>query len=95
MAFDKNGQGYFTFEEVVEHKVVQAMSKKFHANYQEQAVKTFYKVYSRHLSTMDQQAKLCYGLDDIKKIDWDNKQQCFKVYFANDWFHYTSSGEWY
>lgn len=102
VAFDKNGQGYFTFEEVCEHPIVQQLLKKFAIHLRDDVAKAFYRVWNRHYNAWESvERKQQHSLDNISKIVWDANQKCFKVYykttkhFSSVWYHYTLSGEWY
>lgn len=96
VAFDKNGQGYFTFEEVSEHAAVIGMTKVFHPQYREEAVQAFYRVFNRHMACLGTEKRKEFDLNAIKSIHWKNKENCWHVHYKNgEWLHYLPKGEWF
>lgn len=99
VAFNENGQGYWTFEEVVEHAAVKEMLENFVGS---QVVKEgirmdFYRVFNRHMKAWSyERMERDYGLKNLVEVTWNKEEQCFHVHYKNgDWWHYTLSGEWY
>lgn len=102
VAWEENGQGYWTFEEVKNHPVVAKMVKRFVSVQQDDIAKAFYRVWTKHYNVWESpERRDQHSLDNISKILWDNNEKCFKVYykktkkFSSTWYHYTLSGEWY
>jgi hypothetical protein len=96
-SIDKNGQLYWTFEEVSEHPVVEEMVSKYIPKQREEMRKAFYSVFNRHMSAWSEERRTRdYGLDNLVKVSWEGLEECFHVHFKNgDWWHYTLTGEWY
>lgn len=36
-----------------------------------------------------------YALINVKDIVWDEDEDCLKVYYEDEWWHYTRELEWY
>ncbi|MHA6258378.1 hypothetical protein ACXYMX_00570 [Sporosarcina sp. CAU 1771] len=53
------------------------------------------KVHAKHTATMGSAAKEKHSLENIKKVVVDIKENCLKVYYKHEWYHYTPSGTWY
>lgn len=102
VAWREDGQGYFTFEEVKEHPIVQNMINKYIPKHREEMALSFYRVWTKHYNAWESfERKEQHSLDNIEKLVWDGMEKCFKVYykktkhFSAEWYHYTLSGEWY
>lgn len=54
----------------------------------------FKRVYTKHISYMGMEKRKQLG--NVENVVWDTEEKCLKVYFENgDWWHYTTSEEWY
>lgn len=102
VAWREDGQGYWTFEEVVEHPAVKKMVSTFRSQYQEKAARAFYDIHRKHYNAWEsEERKEQHSLNNIKKIEWNNQEQCFHVFykatkrFSATWYHYTLDGKWY
>ncbi len=94
IAFDKYGQGYFTFDEFFNLDVVQDLYKKFTPSHADKAVKYLYHAYKNHLDTLGLNERKKYTLTQIKKVIFKNN--IFVVYYKNgDYYHYTVGGVFY
>ena len=56
----------------------------------------FLRTYDAHMRAMGEDKRKAYLLTDIKKIERNKAERCFHVYYKNgDWWHYTSTNQWY
>ncbi|WP_462412328.1 hypothetical protein [Neobacillus sp. Marseille-QA0830] len=97
VAINKDGQLYFTFEDVLEHPVVEEMVSKYILKHREPMRKAFYRVFNRHMAAWSpERVERDYGLKNLVKVSWHGEEECFHVHFKNgDWWHYALTGEWY
>jgi hypothetical protein len=102
VAWLENGQGYFTFEDVKKHPVVQQMINKYIPKHREEMALSFFDVWSKHFDCLESiERKYQFSLDNIQKIEWDGLENCFKVYykktknFSAELYHYTLDGKCY
>lgn len=94
VAFDKNGQGYFTFDEFYNLDVVQDLHKKFNKSCADKAIKCLYNAYKNHINSLGLNERKRYALSQIKKIIFKNN--VFVVHYKNnDFYNYTIGGDWY
>lgn len=57
--------------------------------------RVFNQTYLKHLESLGYEKRKIYEMQNIKKIKWDNREKCIKVYFKNgDWFHYFRDNTW-
>lgn len=97
VAFDKNGQGYFTFEEFMEHKAYKPLVAAIHPNVRPDYIANFLGTFNKHMSAWSvERMEKDYGFKNLKSVFWKKKEKCFHVHFNNgEWWHYTLKGEWY
>lgn len=55
----------------------------------------FMKVHNKHMNTFGTDNKQKYSLKNVKKVIWDEEEDCIKVYYEDVWWHYTKKLEWY
>lgn len=55
----------------------------------------FLTVHVQHLSAMGLENQKKYCLSKIKNIEWDSNDNCIKVYYEDNWWHYTKDETWY
>lgn len=54
----------------------------------------FNVTFLKHMTVISKERRKELG--EIIKIDFDEKERVFKVYFENgEWFNYTLNGQWY
>jgi hypothetical protein len=53
------------------------------------------QTHTSHMEAMGSQGKEKYSLRNIRKVLWDEKELCLKVYFDDVWWHYCKDGTWY
>lgn len=57
--------------------------------------KLFQSMHKKHLSAMGTEMQKKYSLENLKKVVWDNSENCLKVYYDDNWWHYDSRGCWF
>ncbi|MEG7342538.1 hypothetical protein V6E27_28735 [Bacillus cereus] len=55
----------------------------------------FIKVHERHMQAFGTKNQQKYALINVKDIVWDEDEDCLKVYYEDEWWHYTRELEWY
>lgn len=55
----------------------------------------FLEVHVKHLKACGDELRKKRCLSKIKDIKWCDKDECIKVYYQDEWFHYTKKHEWY
>lgn len=61
----------------------------------ENQAKFFQRMHKKHMSAMGTDNQIKYALENLKKIVWDKKLDCLKVYYQDIWWHYDKRGCWY
>lgn len=84
MGIEKNGQLYWTFEEI---------ENKFGLTHEQ--AKLFVSVHKQHMKAMGTENQRKYALANISKVIWDPKDKCIKVYYPDVWWHYDNRGGWW
>lgn len=102
VAWEENGQGYWTFEEALNLPVVMKLVSKFRDEQKDKVARLFYDIQLKHFNAWESyERKEQHSLNNIKKIEWNNQEQCFHVFykatkrFASTWYHYLLNGTWY
>lgn len=54
----------------------------------------FAHTYKRHYHGHGTEARKKRTPDQIKEIKWDATEECLKVYYRDEWYHYDTEG-WY
>ncbi|MBZ9536668.1 hypothetical protein KGR20_21120 [Cytobacillus oceanisediminis] len=54
----------------------------------------FILTHNRHMKSMGADNQKKYSLKQLKKISWDRKENCLKVYYDDIWWKYLSNGNW-
>ncbi|MFT9494585.1 MULTISPECIES: hypothetical protein [Bacillota] len=55
----------------------------------------FMRVHKRHMKAMGTENQRKYAIENIKKVVWDKKEDCLKVYYDDVWWHYDKREDWY
>lgn len=55
----------------------------------------FLRIHKSHMRAMGTDNQKKYSLENLKKIVWDKKENCLKVYYEDIWWHYDTRGCWY
>lgn len=51
--------------------------------------------YQSHLEAMGAQVRIRYGLERIREVRWNSREQCVGIFFVNgDWWHYLNNTWW-
>jgi uncharacterized protein YciU (UPF0263 family) len=65
-------------------------------NLTEEQFDLFKWVHARHYAAWGTEARKKFTTDHIKKVVWDEDEDCLKVYYdSGDWWHYCKDGTWY
>ncbi|QQY96011.1 hypothetical protein [Bacillus thuringiensis] len=51
--------------------------------------------HERHMQAFGTKNQKKYALINVKDIIWDEDEDCLKVYYEDEWWHYTRELEWY
>lgn len=52
-------------------------------------------VYREHKKSMGTKDQNKYKLAAVRKVEWDEEENCLHVHFKDTWFHYCSDRTWY
>jgi hypothetical protein len=55
----------------------------------------FLSTHVKHLKAMGAQNQKKYSLSKVKNVQWDQQENCIKVYYEDSWWHYTKDHMWY
>jgi hypothetical protein len=55
----------------------------------------FLSVHRSHMKMMGSDNQKKYALENVKKVVWDKKENCIKVYYEDNWWHYDKRGVWW
>ncbi|PFU19422.1 hypothetical protein [Bacillus cereus] len=55
----------------------------------------FIKVHERHMKAFGTDNQKKYALNNVEHVIWDENENCLKVYYADEWWHYTRELGWY
>jgi hypothetical protein len=61
----------------------------------EEQKKMFIRIHNNHMKAMGSENQRKYAKENLKKILWDAKENCLKVYYEDVWWHYDTRGCWY
>ena len=62
---------------------------------EEQHYKLFIRVHKKHIAAMGTDNQLKYALCNVKSVNWDQEENCIKVYYDDAWWHYDDRGVWW
>lgn len=90
--FNENGQGFFTFQEFEENKIV----NEFFSNYESEKVATYYKKQLYKIVGYHSKFNKNVSLNSIKRINWVHEKYYFIVFYEDDYYHYDFTRmEWF
>lgn len=55
----------------------------------------FMKVHNKHMEAFGSENKKKYAMENVKRVVWDQEEDCLKVYYEDEWWHYTKDLTWY
>jgi hypothetical protein len=55
----------------------------------------FLSIHRSHMKAMGEENQKKYALPNVRKVVWDEKDDCLKVYYEDTWWHYDRRGTWY
>lgn len=61
----------------------------------EEQKEMFFRIHNNHMKAMGTDNQKKYAKENLKKIAWDIKEKCLKVYYEDSWWHYDTRGCWY
>lgn len=87
----------YSYDEILNHSIVNDCLNRFSPNSREKVAKVFYDVFNRHMASFNVKRFLSdFGLENLKKIEWNQEYKCLEVHFKNgDWWYYSLKGDWY
>lgn len=53
------------------------------------------RVHAEHMKYVGNEYKEKYALENVKKVVWDQQEDCLKIYYDDIWWHYTKTLEWW
>ncbi|WP_085993596.1 recombinase family protein [Oceanobacillus senegalensis] len=98
---DNNGLSITEIEKMtgVPRSTIYAKAKEMNAKGYDKLTdlqkRIFNQTHPKHLESMKMDKRKEYDVQNIKKIKWDSREKCIKVYFKNgDWYHYFRDYTW-
>jgi hypothetical protein len=55
----------------------------------------FLQIHKNHMKAMGSDNQKKYALENVQKVVWDKRENCLKVYYEDNWWHYDTRGTWY
>lgn len=50
----------------------------------------------RHQRAWEREKKKAeHSVEQMKEVNWDSEEECLKVYYEKDLYHYSLDGSWY
>lgn len=53
------------------------------------------RVYQRHMAAMGTDTKKQYVIENIKEVEWDQKEKTVNIHFEDIWWHYSGDDTWF
>lgn len=55
----------------------------------------FLSVHRSHKAAMGTENQRKYHLANVRKVEWNDKENCLHVHYDDIWWHYDSHGQWW
>ncbi|PDY82777.1 hypothetical protein [Bacillus cereus] len=55
----------------------------------------FIKVHNKHMNAFGLANQKKYALENVRKVVWDESEDCLTVHYDDEWWHYTKDLTWY
>jgi hypothetical protein len=55
----------------------------------------FIKIHRAHMQAWGTENQKKYSLPNVRDVKYDKREDCLKVYYDDEWWHYDRRGDWY